>query len=311
MVNYAVTELLLPGDTIVDMTDLKSQMVIAGQRDVYTWDYVSSNVSSPGPVGEQIIAIENLLNNIYILAGTKGNLYISNGYSAQLFYKIPDYISGVIDPVIKWGGLMVHRSKLFFQALIQNSSGTNILAGIFSLLVSPQPTDPSPNALVMEAQNSYGLTPASGAVQTGVLISNEQWSTGIDSYYSGWSNGASTGGIDYNDSSLWQNYEPVIETDIIPIGTILDKKTFGNIEFKLDRPLANGDAIRLSWRPSLSDSYSAIGTTTATATDFLQVSNYFTSNISQAQWAQFKVEFKGASSSSSFIPLREIRLYFN
>jgi len=299
-VNAQASAILNQSDIIVDMVDLKSNLVVASQNDVYTWDYVAANMSSPSPIGEPISRIANLLNNIYILAGQKGNIYISNGYSASLYYKIPDYISGVIDPVMSWGGLMAKRSKLWFQILMQNTSSTNLLGGIFSLNVTKD------NELTMEAQNSYGLTPAAGALSNGILIDDVPSATGCDSYFSAWSNGATTGGIDYNDVTLWQDYEPTIETDIIPIGQILDKKTFGNIEFKLDRPMVSGDEIRIYFRPSLTDSYILMGTTTST-----QLSDYYPSNISQSQWAQFKVQMKCASSSSSFVPLREIRLYFN
>lgn len=303
-VNVAVTKVLQPADTVVDLTDVKSQLIIAGQRDTYAWDYVSATPQAPSPVGELIVGMINILSNLYILAGDKGNIYLSNGYSAQIWQKLPDFIAGIIDPVWSFGGNMFHRSKLFFQALAYSAAGTKILAGVFSLNTTGEP------ALVMEAQNSPGLVPTT-SVGAGILIDNSPSANGNDSYYSGWGfGGGGTGGIDYNDTSLWQNYEPVIETDIIPIGTILEKETFGLIEFKLDRPLTNGDSIRLSWRPSLTDSYTTIGTTTATATTFLQLSNYFQSNISQSQWAQFKVEFKCASSSSSFIPLREIRLNY-
>lgn len=305
-VNFGVASLLQQTDTITDMTDLNSTLVVSGQKDMYTWDYTSPTMTAPSPVGEQIFTITNLLNNVYILAGQKGNIYISNGYSAQLFYKIPDFIAGVIDPVWSWGGFMVHRSKLFFQVLAKNTSGTNLLAGVFSLIVSPPAVGSSTEGLVMEAQNSYGLTPASGALSGGVLIDNSPSANGNDSYYSAWSNGATTGGIDYNDTTLWQNFEPTIETDIIPIGTILDKKTMGNIQFKLDRPMASGDQIRMYWRPSLTDSYVLMGTTTTT-----QLSEYYPSNISQSQWAQFKIQMKCAPSSSSFIPLREIRIHYD
>ncbi len=210
-----------------------------------------------------------------------------------------DFIAGAIDPVWFWGGTMVHRSKLWFQTFVKSTTSTNLLAGIFSLEVS----EPK---IIQEAQNSYGLTPTSGALTTGILVDNQAFSTGVDSYYSAWSNGATSGGIDYNDTSLWQNYEPTIETDIIPIGTILNKETFGNIEFKLDRPMVTGDEIRMYFRPSLTDSYTLMGTTTTA-----QLSDYYPSNISQLQWVQFKVQMKCASSSSSFIPLREIRLHFN
>lgn len=121
-VSYAATGALQEQDITVDMADLRGTMVFAGQKDIYPWDYVSAQPSASSPVGEQIVRLTNLLNNIYILAGTKGNIYISNGYSAQLFTKISDYISGIIDPAILWGDLMVHRSKLWFQALLIKNS---------------------------------------------------------------------------------------------------------------------------------------------------------------------------------------------
>lgn len=307
VVDYAVTELLKQTDTVVDMVDLQSTLIIAGQNDIYTWDYISSNVTAPTPVIETISSIVNLLNNIYIFAGQKGSIYISTGFSAQLFIKLPDFIAGTIDPVWIWGGIMVHRSKLFFQALAKNTSGTNLLAGIFSIIASKPQLNEEASGLVMENQNSYGLTPSAGALGNGVLIDNSPSANGNDSYYSAWSNGATTGGIDFNDTSLWQNFEPTIETDIIPIGKILDKKTFGNMEFKLDRPMTSGDEIKLFWRPSLSDVYTQIGPTFTN----LQLSDYAPANISQAQWAQFKITLSGAASGSSFIPIRELTLYYD
>jgi hypothetical protein len=71
----------------------------------------------------------------------------------------------------------------------------------------------------------------------------------------------------------------------------------------LDRPLASGDQIELSWRQSLSDLYSTpVVTTTAI------IANEMGSTLSQVLWVQFKVQFKGAASGTSFIPLREIRI---
>src|ERR1700728_709109 len=169
---------------------------------------------------------------------------------------------------------MFHRGKLYFQATASNTSGTNILAGIFSMNVSATlVTDvETANALIMESQNSYGLTPASGASTVGLLMDNEPSSNGQDSYYSAWSNGSNIGGIDYNSTTLWQNNEPVIETDIIPIGTILSKQSFGRIEYKLDRPLALNDSITMYWRPSLTDSYVQIGTGTTATANYLPLS---------------------------------------
>ena len=99
---------------------------------------------------------------------------------------------------------MTHRGRVYFQVLAQNTSGTNILAGVFSIVVSPSLYgQETAGALVMESQNSYGLIPSAGALSNGLLMDNEPSSNGQDSYYSAWSNGALTGGIDYNDTTLW------------------------------------------------------------------------------------------------------------
>lgn len=302
-VDYGTFSVLDPNDSILDMTDLLSTMIIAGQNKIYTWDYVSPSTTSPVPIGEPISRIINLLNNVYVFAGQKGNIYTSNGSYAQVLAKIPDYIAGVIDPVWTYGGVMTHRGKIYFQAMAKDTSGNYILSGIFSAIVSPSVLGEVASGIVMEAQNSFGLVPSTGATGAGILIDNEPSSNGQDSYYSAWSNGASTGGIDYNDTSLWQNFEPTIETDIIPIGTFLDKKTPMQVQFKLDRPMVSGDQIRIYGRGSLSDAYTLIGTVTDTV-----LGANLPSNLSQLQWLQFKVQMKCASSGSSFIPIREIRV---
>jgi hypothetical protein len=307
VVDYGATAIAQPSDTITDLTDLRSTMIISGQKDMYTWDYVSTNSSAPVPVGEPIKRIYNVLNVIYVLAGQKGNVFIFNGSSAQILTKLPDFIAGVIDPVWSFGDMMYHRARLFIQAIAQDTSGNNILAGIFSLVVSPSLLGEQASGLTMESQNSYGLVPTAGALPNGLLIDNEPSESGQDSYYSAWSNGAALGGIDYNDTTLWQNFEPVIETDLIPVGTFFTKSTAARIEFKLDRPMVTGDQMKLYARQSLSDSYVQIGSTFTNT----QLSDESVTQIFQWQWVQLKVSFKCAASGSSRIPLREIRLHQN
>ena len=308
-VQYSIFELATAAnngsDSIVDMVDLQTTMVVAGKNLVYTWDYTSSYTSAPVPVGEPIQRLKNLLNSIYITAGQKGNVYVSNGSYVQLMYKIPDYIAGVIDPVWTFGDMMSHRGKIYFQAMAQNTSGTNILAGVFSLIVSPAITGEVASGLVMEAQNSYGLVPASGATGAGILIDNVPSSNGQDSYYSFYSTGSSTGAGDFNDTTVWQNFEPMIETDLIPVGSILESVTFGLIEFKLGAPMNTGDEISLAYRTQLSGAYTTIATTSTN-----EISEYDNSNINTAQWIQLRVTYKGAASGTSFIPLKEIRLHY-
>jgi len=307
--NYAA--LPLPQyETSVWLSELGTDMAIAGVKKLYFWNFVSLTANSYFPVPENIDKIINVLNKLYVFAGQKGNIYWSNGYSVNPLKKIPDSITSqggnsanstpFIDPVWSWGGIMSHRRKLFFQALASTPAGTNLIAGIFSL-------DVDTNVINFENQNSFGLI-SSTTTASGVLIDNTPSANGNDSYYSGWSNGnSSAGGIDYNDTTLYSSNEPIIESDLIPIGTFFQNRTFGSAEFKLDQPMQSGDSLTLYARQSLADTYVAVGTTTTAAV----LSNGITPlGFQNWQWIQFKVtaSCNPTSTSSSFVRLREIRI---
>lgn len=289
---------LPPTDGAIWLAEMRNLLMVAANHKIYPWDRFSPQWQNPIPVDENISKMINILNNLYIFAGNKGNIYISNGYNAQRFKKMPDNIAGTIDPAWSWGGIMSHRQNLFFQALAKNSAtGTNILAGIYSLNLDT-------GSLVMEAQNSAGLAPA-GMVAGGVLIDNSGLTLlNYDNYYSAY--GATTSSIDYNNTNPWSSNEALIETDIVPIGTAVQTKTFSSAEFKLDQPLQSGESITLYARKSLSDSYEALGTTTTAV-----LSEFYPSVPFQGwQWAQFKATMSttGAATTSSFVRLREIRI---
>lgn len=318
---FSYGDVKLPNaDTATWLSELVGNMVIAGINRIYTWDTTSAAVTDPITVPENIIKTITVLNIVYIFAGYKGNIYQTNGYSVSLLKKIPDGMWGLIDPYLQWGGVMAHRNKLYFQVYASNNVSTGSAMGIFSLaIISGQLSTEfdTSGALVLENQNSFGYTITATATANGIL---SDFPTAVaDTYFSAWYNN-SAGGVDYNDTTLYQNFEPVIETDIIPVGQFFEKGTFESVEYKLDRPLANGDSIRLSYRTSLSDSYTLVGNsaytggagvTTATASAATQVlSDTFNSNVNSAQWVQFKIELSCASSNSSRIPLREVRLHY-
>lgn len=304
-------------ETINWLTELINRLMIGGNFYIYPWDRIAPQWQNPIPVPEQLFRIINIMNNLYILAGYKGNIYFSNGGSVSPFKKIPDYIAGTIDPQWLWGGIMSHRLRLWFQALAVDSlTGTNLVSGIFSLgLVSGNGiTAETSGSLVMENQNSFG-TIQSSTTSGGVLLSNDLQGNPYDNYYSAWSSGiGDTGNIDYNNTTLYSNNEMVIESDLIPIGTAVTPKTFTSAEFKLDQPLQSGDTISIFARQSLSDSYVQIGSTTTSATVTPQgntISNFLQPiSFQDWQWIQFKITMScnPTATSSSFVRLREIRI---
>ena len=297
-------------ETAVWLEDLQTNLLVAGNKHIYPWDRVSTSWATPMPITEQIVSIVNMTNVIFVFAGEKGNIYVTNGYSISLLKKIPDSMFNLIDPLLQWGGYMTHRNKLYFQVFASTNNGVGVASAIFSLDVIPAqlPTElDTSGSLTVENQNSFGYTPVAGYGPKGLLM--DYGGNDYDSYFSAWFND-SAGGVDYNTTTLYQDNEPLIETDLIPVGTFLEQCTFENVEYKLDQPLANGDSITLYYRESLSSSYTLIGTTTATSDSTTQVlSDNFNSNVINSQWVQFKVTFACAASGSSFIRLREIRLH--
>ena len=288
---------LPPTETSKWLMELKDKLIILGKYRMYNWDFVSSYWVNPVPIDEQLVKGINILNNLYIFAGNKGNIYLSNGYSFSRYVKLPDYIAGVVDPSWNIGGIGQHRQKLYFQALAKNGqTDAAIFAGIFSL-------DLDTNALIMENQNSGGLAPT-GITAGGLIIDDSDLTINYDKYYSAFS--ATTPSIDFNDTTLYSSSEAVIETDIIPVGTALQPKTFQSAEFKLDQPLQSGDSITLEARESLSASWTTIGTTTTAVLSFATTPLTF----QNWQWIQFRVKMScnATASSSSFNRLREIRI---
>lgn len=236
---------------------------------------------------------------------------MTDGSIVKLIGKIPDYITSlggnssnsvsVIDPVWTIGGIMNHRKQVWFQALGTDAAGNNYIAGIFSLDIAGDT-----GIMNFESQNSFGLI-SSSTQSSGLLINNDPSTNGNDSYYSAWTNGVgSTGGIDYNNTTLWSGNEPMFETQIVPCGTYSEPVTFSNFEFKLDQPMKSGDSITLYARGSLSDSYVQIGTTTTTTLSDL----YTPLNFQRNQWVQFMgtVTCNSSASSSSFMRIRQLRV---
>ncbi len=292
---YNTIALTLPGfeQSATWLAELQVDLMVAAGKNLYPWDRSATNFNGiPVPMRETIVRVINILNKLYITAGVKGNIYISNGYSTSPWVKIPDSFFGIIDPQLLPGDMMSHRNKLYVGFSCGNSPFAN---GVFSI-------DLDTKIINFENQNSYGLN-ASGVNslfgQPGVLIEIETAS--FDCYASAWYDG-SVGGMDKNSTTLYTGGETIIETDLIPIGTYLYPSTQMNIEFKLDQPMASSDSITIYGRQSFSDNYTQLGTTTGAVLSAV----YTPLALQKSQWMQYKIVL--TQSSTTFIRLREIRI---
>lgn len=307
-ISFAPERLNLPFFEVAQSIAELGSILIIGCRGntLYPWNQVDSIpgdlISLPEANVQFMLTVNNM---VYIFAGNKGNIYITSGSSAAAALTVPDYCTGLIEPYFTWGGAMYLRGRVYFSILDQTSSHTGNCGGVWSFI-------PTQNffigqdvgtALRLEAQNSYGSYNGYATI----LIPNQDQTARGPQYWAGWQSSISspTYGIDY--SLATPSTACVVETDIIPTGTAINKKTFSQIEYKLATPLEAGETVTMKYRLNLSDSFATCGSVKRDTSTSL--SGYFNINFQKTQWVQLQATLIcNTSSTSSFVRLAQIRL---
>lgn len=311
---YTPQALILPFyETAQCMAELGNTVIIGGTSNtLYPWNQVDVTpgdlIFLPESNVTNIISVNNLG---YVFTGSKGNIYITNNSSASPTISVPDYCAGIagnpssyVEPYFTWGGAMYLRGRVYFSILDQTATKAGNCGGIWSFVpvqnqFSGQDTG---LALRLENQSSYGTY--SGA--SNVLLPNMVQTVKGPQYWSGWysSSTSPTYGIDYSDVIP---QSATFETDLIPTGTMLQNRTFQQIEYKLSSPLINGESIAIGYRQNSTDTYTSCGTVKVeTSTD---LSGYFSINFESGQWVQLQVTMTPLGSAlSSFCRITELRL---
>lgn len=261
---YTPGAILIP---LYDQATTLAQIVVQGgvnilvggtQNVIYVWAPGSSNAAfSPLFLAEnytqQMVTVNNL---VFIFAGSKGNIYVTNASSVTVALTVPDYVAdsmgGNQDPYFVWGGAMYLRGRIYFSVKAPNCGG------IWSFIptINYYPEQDVGYSLRCENQNSYGNYSGLATILFPNLLPTGQNANGPQ-YWAGWDDGTSGTsinpyGIDYSDTI--PTFEYLIESDAAPTGTFLQKKTFKQIEYKTAVPF---NTLQLATAP-------AKGATTAT-----------------------------------------------
>lgn len=303
-------------------------ILIGGSKNlIYQWDKVSpSNTGSPIIVGENnIVKLVTVNTNTYVFAGNRGRIYVTNGTNANKFKKIPDYISGMLEPYFTWGGACAQKNRLYFGFSVgSNSSGG--APSLLSLYKGLWSIDLDTEALI-------GTNELSGTnvFATAILpIGGTAFGSGL---FIGWANNpvsssATSTGVDTTSENPYSNSETYVISDMIPIGTYLKPNTLAQVEWKTSAPIgSNGtvERIALSYTTTMkrgaSDNFISIGTTTITGTtsvgsytgttrNVAGVSDFYVINTQQNQWIQLKATMSSTPtvSPATFNRLIEIRI---
>lgn len=330
-----VTALQLPvGEEATCLAELGTTLLVGGTgTSIYPWDRVSTSYNYPITVPERYISlIIGTNSNAYIFAGNRGRIYISNGANIDIFKKIPDYISGQVQPFLLTGGIsnvnatpasgqtpmgdaFYWRNELYFTFIARSEAGNALLTTVVGVWAINLESEALRCVMKMSYDTYAGTIPV-------LLPDLQSFRPGGEGMFCGWVDASNVVGVDNSIRTPYVNFEARIETDMIPVGTYLDPFTGSQIEWKTSVPLGGGgtaETIRLSYRTNLSDSFTLIGTTTATGTSVVgsttgtttgsyAVSDYYAVNFQKVQWVQFLVESSSNATTPTLNRLTEIRI---
>jgi hypothetical protein len=309
------TALLPSNDVSQCLTYLGTNIMVGGARNViYPWNGVDTTFNYPILLAENnIVKMITVNTNTYVFVGNRGRIYITNGSQAQLYKKVPDHISGTVEPYFKWGGATSIKNQLYFGVqCFSNDTGLllDYYGGVWGI-------DIDTSALRLAQKLSYGTY---AGYPTALIPRDIDLRGGTYTFPSGaglfigWDNGTSyprgTGGI---DKTITDPYDGIIssatiatiETDLIPIGTFNNPRNFQQLEVKLTKPLVANESIVVKSRTDFSQSFGSAILTIATAGQF---SSSASVDFKNAQWIQFQINMYSTATTPSYVRLREMRI---
>ncbi len=293
-------------ETAQCLAELGTTLLTGGIKNaIYPWDRLSTSFSYPILIAENNISSMVTVNtNTYIFAGNRGRIYITNGSQANLYKKVPDHLSGTIEPLFAWGGSTFNRNQLYFGVSATTNGGVanNNYGGLWAI-------DLDTDAIRVTNQLSYGSY--AGVASAIVAISGNGTGAGFGLYI-GWDSGSSTFGVDVTTSTPYTGGQSYVDSDLLNLSTYLKPLTNSQVEFKLVTPMVSGESIQLYYRQKFSDSFTAINAGAVgnglfnTAGDYSGVCQNI--NFEKSQWLQLRAVLTSTASSPSYVRLRELRL---
>jgi hypothetical protein len=279
---------------------------------VYPWNQTSNLPSSLINLPESnCVGILTVNQMAYLQAGNKGNIYITDGGTASLVMKVPDYCAGIpgspstyVEPSFSWGGFMYLRGRVYFSIQDQTATKAGNCGGVWSFV-------PTQNlyigqdtglALRLENQNSYNTYNG----MANILIPKVVQNTSAPLYFSAWFSSVSSPayGIDASTQGTNANFVGIIETDLMPIGSMLAKKTMKQLEYKVVSPLLSGETVSFQYRTDGTSAWASSGTLVP---DLSALSGYYPADFQQAQYMQLRITLTPTTSTTgSFVRLLEI-----
>lgn len=250
----------------------------ANSNMIYVWNKKDSFITTSWRCAENIITeMLNVNNTVYILAGTKGVIYSTQGYSIDMFKKIPEYLTG---GAVTWGGLAKVNGHLLVGLSDAPYSGSATHAGVYKIFLHTL---------------EKGTLTCDNTISTGSLSGLPTCILGIesDTYFMG-----STGLVDIVQPSNYRYTDgsSFVETQILSVSDVQESRNFELIGLELGRTLSTGESIVISSRETPKESYAQLA-----SFDFVTVggivNDYQTASITDLNAILLKVVLKSNTST--------------
>lgn len=263
------------------LEELGTNLFIGGNsyNKIYPWDRISDSFNNPLVVQEVgIKRMKNIGGLVYILTGTWGNIYTTQGTYVKFLRKIPTYVVNgsysIVSNPVTWGGIADANGALVFGLAGQTtgSSGIYRLYPDGRLIHDNMPSTGSANVIGLLAENDFYLMGYSGGMDN---------FSGLSAQYT-------------------SNFETVLQSQLYKVGTKTNKAAYSTLEVQVARPMTSG-SIRISYRTGLAASFTTISTFTSDAS----ATSFFLQELglTDLENIQIQVEMQG---NGEFM---EVRLY--
>lgn len=237
------------GEVAYWIEELGVNLLISGAsfNKIYPWDRISNSFSLPLPVPERgVYRMKNIGNIVYIQAGSRGNIYLTQGSYVRLFKKIPDYVinnDASVSGGVTWGGIESRNNEL----IVGLAATTTANSGVYLIY--------SDGRLTLHSQ------PSTGAANVTALAAD-----GAEDFIMGYA-----GGADLSDGAgtRYTSFETVVQSELYSVATRTEKTSYHTLEAEFARTIASSPFgnCRVSYRTNLTASFTTIETYTFSGSD--------------------------------------------
>lgn len=229
----------LPSDEIAQWLEEQRDVLLIGgnnKNKIYPWNRISDSFNIPIEVpARSIKKLKNVGGLVYILAGTKGDIFVTQGSYVTKFISLPEQLinnsESVVENTVTWGAL----EHLDGHLLVGVGGQTTANNGVYKINLETKVI-------------TIDHIPSTGGANVTAISAFSQL------YNYGYANGA-----DRVRTSRYASFEGIIQSQLYRVATKTEKGHYSVLEAVIAKPTSSGN-VRVSYRNDTSSSFTTLDT---------------------------------------------------